>query len=339
VNVNKPDDNVLNVYFDRAKYKIAFDIGSYGWIYDKNTKRFVNGKDYVIDAWLDRPVVDEWPILSKERENSTEKEQSYINWKASKSFNSWSPAKGSGVSAAAATTQLVTDYEMINGAVNGNGTLVYTATTTGQYQTVKAVAHYILEGKESFSQDLMILEDREYNDVGSVYKKVNGVNVYTRLLAKEIEGYRNVTEATSSGYNPEEMAVYEGSNPVNLYFFYKKKGYNLKLMETDAKVFKSLNVAYATKLTGEDGYLATEKSIGIPTAPKAGVEFDCWSTTPSASAPYTANDGKMPAYDITLYARWKPIQVSIQTWVDGVITEYPARDYNTTLEEYEIPDP
>lgn len=362
VNVDSEKDNVLNVYFDRSEYTIKFNLNGVGSInYDGDS---FTGTEYEITAWLDRPIESQWPILSSDRAETGE---AYIVLGNNKTFSTWNAPEGSGM-ANATTLQLVSDRKMIDYAADPahDKTLTYTAVETNSHQNVTALVHYYLNGEEKYSQEIKVYPNYRYDrthDYTVFYATdTNGVKYYTALMAKDIDGYKNITIRSDSlpdnNYNPpvadstgeyvgRAVRVGEGArnSTIHLYFYYKTRGYTLKLMETDSKEHTDpenpIVLEYGTQVSGENGYLVTHSNeIGTPDPPAAGLEFDCWSTTSAASVEYTANEGKMPAYGITLYARWKPIQVKVTTvsMGDGG-DEYGPKDYNTPFEEFNIPEP
>ena len=342
--LDKEKGTVFNLYYDRKEYTLKFDIQNLGKIYygNKNEKEEYTGSQYSFTTWLDQRFSTQWPVVSDDRKNSTSGNSAWVEESSSGAFGGWRQNS----STILATIQLIASSDIILNAADNGGTFTFTASRTDSAKTRSAVVYYYLDGnsKEEYKQDTKI-----YPNAGSYsnyYRTVNNVKIYTKFLPKEIEGYdliKSPSQALEDGkYNPlydgDYRSVREDTNPTKLYFYYRIKSFELTLKkdraDSNPQVF---NVPYNTKLTGEDGYLATHDAT-IPPAP-AGMEFACWSPTAETAVEYSANGGCMPAHAITLYATWRPIQVEIKTNVEGSEATYPKQDYGTKFEDFHIPEP
>ena len=124
-----------------------------------------------------------------------------------------------------------------------------------------------------------------------------------------------------------ETAITTTTGGTHTFAYYKAKNYKVNLMLSEGEVYcDPLSVTY--------GHYVSEavNAVALPDAPE-GKEFDCWSVSPTSSEPFV---GTMPAHDVTLYLRWKDIDVTVTTIgydKDGNATDDPA-EYGQKTEAY-----
>lgn len=145
---------------------------------------------------------------------------------------------------------------------------------------------------------------------------------------------QNVIVRDEETYHWRETS--QNTSGYDFYFYYQPLKYTLTLFESGyaqgAPTWSGL-VTYGTMLNG-NGLLSQH----TPTmTPPAGTRFRGWSITQSAQSvdlAYTSNDGKMPGYNLTLYAIWEPITYTVTTVgvaEDGTI--FSANDQGLEIDE------
>lgn len=107
----------------------------------------------------------------------------------------------------------------------------------------------------------------------------------------------------------------------NFYFYYKPNSFTLKLyLNTSTEYGTETQTFYGKKLS--DLTLSGKNTAGLPGTDEmksyapAGYKFGGWATSPFQSDPNAAvaSDFTMPAYNLTLYAIWEPVQYTVTTW-------------------------
>ena len=101
-----------------------------------------------------------------------------------------------------------------------------------------------------------------------------------------------------------------GSSYDNARFYYTRKSYDVVYVSNGIEVKKE-PYKYEQDIRGASSY--------IPTNAPAGYTFGGWYSDPSGTTPYEFSGKKMPAQNITVYAKWVPITLKLTIQgVDGV---------------------
>ena len=101
-----------------------------------------------------------------------------------------------------------------------------------------------------------------------------------------------------------------GSRYKNAKFYYTRKSYDVVYMSNGSKVNESSH-KYEQDISDAGSY----KPDNAP----AGYEFGGWCSDPSGTTPYDFSGKTMPAQNITVYAKWVPITLTLTIQgVDGV---------------------
>lgn len=156
-----------------------------------------------------------------------------------------------------------------------------------------------------------------------------------------------VYPSTQKTYHYTETIT--GATGYDLYFYYEPQTFIVTLMDRGDKV-KQLSVKYKAQLLGPNGALNPydPSTYTPPKAAPEGKEFKGWAIIDGQSDPsaaYSSSDGKMPPYNLTLYAIWADKRLTVIT--DGVDEEGNANDgaetaeysvaYNKKLKETPVP--
>lgn len=92
-----------------------------------------------------------------------------------------------------------------------------------------------------------------------------------------------------------------GSRYNNAKFYYTRNIYNVVYVSNDGVAHQE-SYRYEQDISGAGSY--------TPTAP-AGYKFGGWYSNPSEATPYNFSGKKMPAQNITVYAKWVPITLTL----------------------------
>ena len=143
-----------------------------------------------------------------------------------------------------------------------------------------------------------------------------------------------------------------GTAGYDLYFYYEPVDFTLTLIDRSREV-TSMTVKYKAQLTGSNGamkdYLPEVYSPATDQYPApVGKEFVGWGVIDGlsdADQVYSTRDGRMPAYNVTLYAIWAPIYCGVKT--EGVdkngnangspVSALYTVKYGTRLKETKVP--
>ena len=121
-------------------------------------------------------------------------------------------------------------------------------------------------------------------------------------------GYKVTQEDKYSltGFTYKEGTKNE-DNYNNAKFYYTRNSYNVVYFSNDGKVNES-SYKYEQDIRDAGNY----KPDNAP----AGYEFGGWYSNPSEATPYNFSGKKMPAQNITVYAKWVPITLTLT--IEGV---------------------
>lgn len=116
------------------------------------------------------------------------------------------------------------------------------------------------------------------------------------------------------------------ANYNNAKFYYTRNSYNVVYFSNDGKVNES-SYKYEQDIRDAGNY----KPDNAP----AGYEFGGWYSNPSEATPYNFSGKKMPAQNITVYAKWVPITLTLT--IEGVkdVTSGTV-NYNQVINEAEV---
>lgn len=94
----------------------------------------------------------------------------------------------------------------------------------------------------------------------------------------------------------------------NVTLFYYANTYTLRFMNAETEL-KTADVKYNFSIKSNSGFTPDESY-----APN-GMVFDCWCLDPVGAQPVDWSTQKMPAGDLVLYARWKPLTHTVNTYL------------------------
>lgn len=117
-----------------------------------------------------------------------------------------------------------------------------------------------------------------------------------------------------------------GSSYDNARFYYTRKSYDVVYVSNGIEVKKE-PYKYEQDIRGASSY--------IPTNAPAGYTFGGWYSDPSGTTKYDFSNKKMPAQNITVYAKWVPITLTLTIEdVEGVTSG--TVNYNQVINEAEV---
>ena len=116
------------------------------------------------------------------------------------------------------------------------------------------------------------------------------------------------------------------ANYNNAKFYYTRNSYNVVYFSNDGKVNES-SYKYEQDIHDAGNY--------TPTNAPDGYEFGGWYSDPSGTTPYEFSGKTMPAQNITVYAKWVPITLTLTIEdVEGVTSG--TVNYNQVINEAEV---
>lgn len=134
-----------------------------------------------------------------------------------------------------------------------------------------------------------------------LYKKINCDGTSVLTYKEEFHGIKGFTQWKSDPtFNSDGQATQKDNN----YFYYSRQSFNLKFYNYNAEVSgKGGSVQYEAPLNGYDFVPEYPKDMELNAYVFAG-----WYTTPGCydDSKFDLATAKMPASDLTLYAKWAP---------------------------------
>lgn len=117
-----------------------------------------------------------------------------------------------------------------------------------------------------------------------------------------------------------------GSSYNNAQFYYTRNSYNVVYV-SNGDVVHQESYRYEQDISGAGNY--------PPTNTPTGYTFGGWYSNPSEATPYNFSGKKMPAQNITVYAKWVPITLTLTIEdVEGVTSG--TVNYNQVINEAEV---
>lgn len=151
-----------------------------------------------------------------------------------------------------------------------------------------------------------------------LYKKINCDGTSVLTYKEEFHGIKGFTQWKSDPtFNSDGQATQKDNN----YFYYSRQSFNLKFYNYNAEVSgKGGSVQYEAPLNGYDFEPEYPKDMELNAYVFAG-----WYTTPGCydDSKFDLATAKMPASDLTLYAKWAPKTHTVR------IYEKYAADFST----------
>ena len=276
---------VVNVRYKRKTYTINFDLKDSsnttvyatleinGETYSRTSSNANSYPLYTIEVKYGDDISALWPTASEITASYTSR------WGRTTTYylNYW---KGTGKNSNYATKRFEADAAVLPENPGTTSFITYTPTYTSS--TTRTEAHYFLQ-----NADGEYVERTDYTQI-----------MYTSgtLGAKEIEGY---TENASMRYSRNR--VYR--------FYYDLNRYDLHFQTAGGEDIKiEENVPFSSDMDAYDGFVP-EKPEGLADY----YEFKGWFTSPELydRSKFDFQTGKMPAYDLLLYAKWAPKKITI----------------------------
>lgn len=185
-------------------------------------------------------------------------------------------------------------------------------TFEGDYKGDNATIWYyteVLPGDEYVS-DLPGSDNRQYG----LYKKV--ITVKSGYLTKD-EEFHNIEGFSKGNFYPNNIF---SSTQENNYLYYTRNSYTLKFYNYNEYLTdKQETVLYDAPIKG---YYFDELEYPSTLEPNA-YEFKGWYTTPECfdGTECDFETQKMPAGELTLYAKWAPVQHDVKIYLDATLSE------------------
>ena len=118
------------------------------------------------------------------------------------------------------------------------------------------------------------------------------------------------SKAASPAFEDGQIKDTIWNDKTNVTLFYFANTYTLHFMNAE-KELKTENVKYNFSIASYRGF-----TPNVP-APN-GMVFDCWCLDPAGAQPVEWSTQKMPAGQLVLYARWKPLTHTVKTYLTKV---------------------
>ena len=185
-------------------------------------------------------------------------------------------------------------------------------TFEGDYKGDNATIWYyteVLPGDEYVS-DLPGSDNRQYG----LYKEV--ITVKSGYLTKD-EEFHNIEGFSKGNFYPNNIF---SSTQENNYLYYTRNSYTLKFYNyNEYLIDKQKTVLYDAPIKG---YYFDELEYPSTLEPNA-YEFKGWYTTPECfdGTECDFETQKMPAGELTLYAKWAPVQHDVKIYLDATLSE------------------
>lgn len=185
-------------------------------------------------------------------------------------------------------------------------------TFEGEYKGDNATIWYyteVLPGDEYVS-DLPGSDNRQYG----LYKEV--ITVKSGYLTKD-EEFHNIEGFSKGNFYPNNIF---SSTQENNYLYYTRNSYTLKFYNyNEYLIDKQKTVLYDAPIKG---YYFDELEYPSTLEPNA-YEFKGWYTTPECfdGTECDFETQKMPAGDLTLYAKWAPVQHEVNIYLDATLSK------------------
>ena len=207
--VSEDGSTVINIRFHRQRYWLAFNTAGLGTIYyeDGSYTRGTNDtdatKDYFIQVWLNKNIVDEWPATGRTADESNPGyySKAALVMTGSKKYNNWTSKKAGNTGTIMATV----DKDKLDKAKDvsvGGKTNVLEYTLTGTDETKEVTTHFIKDGVEDTSLRVELYKNWDsgtaYPDNSSYYYTFKSED-YSQSV-RELDGYDIITSAADA-YN------------------------------------------------------------------------------------------------------------------------------------------
>lgn len=185
-------------------------------------------------------------------------------------------------------------------------------TFKGEYKGDNATIWYyteVLPGEE-YESDLPGSDDRHY----SLYKEV--ITVKSGYLTED-EEFHNIEGFSKGNFYPSNIF---SSTQEDNYLYYTRNSYTLKFYNYNEYLTdKQETVLYDAPIKN---YYFDELEYPSTLEPNA-YEFKGWYTTPECfdGTECDFENQKMPAGDLTLYAKWAPVQHEVKIYLDATLSE------------------
>ena len=293
---------IVNVYYSRNSYTVRFDLNR------NNATLTIGGTTYTdsdrssnwysFTAKYDSDISAKWPTATNI--------PNVVGWFGRWNFFGWSGNSNTYVSKRLNFTD---DLFNTNGTIRDfSGSWLYNTTTYDLNYMFESLTG---SGERQYNNKWYI-EDQSYSQIA---------NSSGNWRAKAISGMTDVAVTTDNQPN--------GDGDYDVYFYYTYNSYNLSFYNLNATV---PNTGGSVKYTAPlSSYNFTPS---YPTNLEPGAyQFVGWYTTPTTVSGTEVNWStmKMPASNMTFYAKWVPVTRTVKTFLtEGAIGGTPLNTWTVT---------
>ena len=124
----------------------------------------------------------------------------------------------------------------------------------------------------------------------------------------------------------EDMGTQVGNKYKNAKFYYSRDSYDVVYFSNGAKAHTD-SYKYEQNISAAGSY--------TPANAPAGYQFDGWCSDPAGTTPFDFAGKTMPAQNVTVYAKWIPVTLSLK--IEGVGNDLSSSvSYNQRINETEV---